>query len=96
MIQSFFLQWLLQKEGELVTTPSGVLHWGINISPNVHEAWNCTSRLWHKQDMDKSYCDCGTLPNPPRLAYAGQEEGVYMAKLIQGMIKLAVYPFRSA
>jgi hypothetical protein len=69
-----------------VVTPPGVFHWGFNLGPNIHEAWNMTSHRW-SQLTEKSFCDCGTIPDPPRIAFSKFLNGVYYAKLLQGLCK---------
>ena len=86
----FKFQWLFQKEGQYVCTPVGVFHWGINVGPNVHEAWNLTSFKWSgfAKRQETSYCICGQIKDPARLKFDVFVDGVYRAKIISCTMKV--------
>ena len=64
-------------------SPPSCFNWGFNTVPNVNDAWNLTSRGWSKVNVDKSYCNCGVIDKPPRIRFDREENGVYLARVIQ-------------
>lgn len=80
----YFFQWCLQKEGYFVITPQSFYHLGMNLCPNVHEAWNMTSKRWSECDLTKTYCVCPQTQKPAKLAFWKKEGEVYKAKLLNG------------
>lgn len=50
-----------------------------------------TSRRWTNINVDKLYCDCGEVKKPVRLKFDKEENGVFLAKLLQGKKILQTY-----
>ena len=38
-----FFQWFVQHENQYVFTPPDFFHQGVNLGPNIHEAWSLTT-----------------------------------------------------